>query len=324
MMELASAFSLPDLYLAFLSPGDVSFDHHRRSADKVARLMSIYGENEIITPRWVNRNKSTAADLAERIKFCARDLIFKQSPTGLKLHSAKFCRVRCCPICQWRRSLVWQAKALELMPKLVEDNPNLNYLFLTLTVKNCHIKNLRHTLNMMQLGWQKLIGLNGYKGKVNSLGHIKSFEVTMGENKTAHPHYHALLIMPDDYYQKGYIDHSDWVQLWRDCCGLNYLPSVRIMAIDNPSIKVAECLKYCVKPSDLGRSRSWLIEYNRQVYNIRAVEKSGIFRQYFKDLSDNPDNFINIKDEKATELGTGFPDLHFTFDSKFRRYVYLN
>ncbi len=321
MSSLISAFELPDLPLVSLSPGDINFDKRRRDADKISKL--IWNAEEIITPRWVNRPASSAGDLALRIKNCAQNLIFKQSPTGLKLHSAKFCRVRCCPICQWRRSLIWQAKSLEILPKVVEHYPDAHYLFLTLTVKNCSIYNLRTTLNRMQFGWQKLMGLKNYKPKIATLGHIKSFEVTIGENKTAHPHYHALLMMPSDYYQGNYIHHSEIVQMWRNCCGLNYLPSVRVMAIDNPASKICEVIKYCVKPSDLGRSRSWLIEYNRQVYNFRAIEKAGIFRQYFKELSDNPVDLININEDKSKSLGSGFPDLFFAFDSRIKRYVYL-
>ncbi len=320
MAITAAAFQLLDLPLVSLSPGDVNFDKRRRDADKVAKLM--WNSKEIITPSWSNRSVSSAGDLAIRIKNCAQTLTFKQSPTGLKLHFVKFCRVRCCPICQWRKALVWQAKSLQILPKIISQYPNANYLFLTLTVKNCSIHNLRRTLDRMQIGWQKLMGLSGYKPRISSLGHIKSFEVTMGENKTAHPHCHALLMMPPDYYQGNYIHHSEIVKMWRECCDLNYLSSVRVMAIDNPAFKINEVIKYCVKPFDLKRSRSWLIEYNRQVYDFRAIEKAGVFRQYFRELSDNPTDLININEDKSKSLGYGFPDLFFTFDSKLRRYVY--
>jgi plasmid rolling circle replication initiator protein Rep len=55
----------------------------------------------------------------------------------LKLQTAKFCRVRHCPVCQWRRSLMWKAKAYKILPRIVEAYPS-SYRFLipTLTIKN--------------------------------------------------------------------------------------------------------------------------------------------------------------------------------------------
>jgi hypothetical protein len=29
------------------------------------------------------------------------------------LSASRFCRVRTCPVCQWRRSLMWKAKAYQ-------------------------------------------------------------------------------------------------------------------------------------------------------------------------------------------------------------------
>lgn len=316
------SFELQDLPLVCVSPSDVSFDNRRNDADKVSFLMRSHGHDEWITPRSSSRPPSSAADLSARIGSCAQSLVFKQSPTGLKLQSAKFCRVRCCPICQWRRSLVWQSRALSIMPLILKDYPDANFLFLTLTVRNCSIFNLRRTLNRMQSGWEKLMGLKGYKPRITWLGYIKSFEVTMADKSTAHPHYHALLMMPPDYYSEGFISHKELIAMWRDCCGLDYLPSCRIMAVHEPQTKVCEVIKYCVKPSDLVRSRSWLIEYNRQVYGFRAIEKAGLFRTYFKDLDENPDNLININEDKSKCLSDeGYPNLSFIFDARLRRYV---
>jgi hypothetical protein len=74
---------------------------------------------------------------AERVSLCSPLLEFKLVPdkkTGqqrLKLASAKFCRVRHCPICQWRRSLRWKAKAYENLPKVVADYPDGRWIFLS-------------------------------------------------------------------------------------------------------------------------------------------------------------------------------------------------
>lgn len=48
-----------------------------------------------------------ALDKARRLAECAQWAEFERLPNGqgLRLHEASFCRVRLCPMCQWRRSL---------------------------------------------------------------------------------------------------------------------------------------------------------------------------------------------------------------------------
>ncbi|MFO5759780.1 protein rep, partial [Klebsiella pneumoniae] len=59
--------------------------------------------------------------------------------TRLRLREAHFCRVRHCPVCQWRRSLMWQARFYQSLPRIVADYPDSRWMFLTLTVRNCAI-----------------------------------------------------------------------------------------------------------------------------------------------------------------------------------------
>jgi plasmid rolling circle replication initiator protein Rep len=72
----------------------------------------------------------------------------------LKLQTAKFCRVRHCPVCQWRRSLMWKAKAYKILPRIVEAYPSYRFLFLTLTIKNTDITTLKQTLKGMNTGFK--------------------------------------------------------------------------------------------------------------------------------------------------------------------------
>ena len=42
---------------------------------------------------------------AQRVRHCAVTLWFRRHEDGsLRLDTAQFCRVRLCPVCQWRRS----------------------------------------------------------------------------------------------------------------------------------------------------------------------------------------------------------------------------
>ena len=53
--------------------------------------------------------------------------------------------------CQWRRSLMWKAKAYKILPRIVEAYPSHRFLFLTLTVKNTDITILNQTLKQMNI-----------------------------------------------------------------------------------------------------------------------------------------------------------------------------
>ena len=122
--------------LSDISQRDKPWDKHRANADKVSN----------------HYKGSDFEQYANRIDFCSQLLDFKLTPDTdvgelkLKLSAARFCRVRHCPVCQWRRSLMWKAKAFKVLPSVVKDYPTHRWLFLTLTIKNCPIVELRNTL----------------------------------------------------------------------------------------------------------------------------------------------------------------------------------
>ena len=128
-----------------LSPRDKPWDKHRSNADKVAAL---YAGSEF-------------QNYSDRVTFCSEFLQFGLTPdvdegSLLKLRSARFCRVRLCCVCQWRRSLMWKAKAYKVLPQIVRDYPSHRWLFLTLTLKNCLITDLRQQLQAMNRAFQRL------------------------------------------------------------------------------------------------------------------------------------------------------------------------
>ena len=114
--------SQQQLALSELSPRDKPWDKHRGNADKVAAL---YAGSEF-------------QRYGDRVEFCSELLKFGLVPDAdegdlkLRLRAARFCRVRHCPVCQWRRSLMWKAKAYKVLPKVVETYPKHRWLFLTL------------------------------------------------------------------------------------------------------------------------------------------------------------------------------------------------
>lgn len=300
------------LYLGDLSDRDKPWDKHRKNSDKVANYYRRSGEFD---------------QYATRIDFCSQLLDFKLVPEDqeykLKLDAAKFCRVRHCPVCQWRRSLMWKAKAYKILPLVVEAYPKYRWLFLTLTIKNCPIEELKQTLEWMNQSWQRMV----QRKKFPAIGWVRSTEVTRGKDGSAHPHFHCLLLVKPSYFSgQEYIKQKDWVELWKGCLRIDYNPILDIRPVKQghqPMELVPEILKYCTKESDLVADREWFLELTRQMHKLRTVATGGVLKEYLKQLEEEPEDLIGKnKDKTEKEIDEG----HLFFDWKYdkKRYKLTN
>ncbi len=204
------------VYLSEISPEDKPWDKHRRHAD--------------ITESYYSG--SDFDKYAERMSFCSLLLEFGFNTTQddtlkLKLWSAKFCRVRLCPVCQCRRSYRWKAKMYNVLPQIVEKYPTHRWLFLTITQRHVPITELRQTLVEMNKGFHRLIKRKSFP----AVGWMRSTEVTRSENGYAHQHYHCLLMVPTAYFGRSYLNQEKWSALWRDVMRLDYDPIIDIRAV---------------------------------------------------------------------------------------------
>jgi plasmid rolling circle replication initiator protein Rep len=293
--------------LSELSPRDKPWDKHRSNADKVSKHYA----------------GSDFHRYSERINTCSELLDFRLVPSdegsyALKLDAARFCRVRHCPVCQWRRSLMWKAKAYKVLPQIVERYPKHRWLFLTLTQRNCKIEELKETLGAMNKAFKRLTELKIFP----AIGWLKSVEVTRGKDGSAHPHFHCLLMVPAGYFARGYLKQAEWVALWRQCLRLDYDPILDIQAIkqgSQPTALVPELLKYCVKESDLVADKAWFLELTKQMHKLRCVSTGGVLKEYLKVLEEDPDDLIGKDEDNAGEVDEGH--LYFgwkRFDKQYR------
>jgi plasmid rolling circle replication initiator protein Rep len=129
---------------------------------------------------------------------------------------------------------MWKAKAYKILPQVIADYPKSRWLFITLTVKNCYVNELRETLNWMNKAFKRLTELKIWPAK----GWVKSVEVTKSkDNISAHPHLHILAMVQPSYFSHGYISHGKWIELWQQCLRIDYQPVVHVSAI--PSVSFA-------------------------------------------------------------------------------------
>ena len=295
--------------LSELSPRDRSWDKHRHSADLVANLYR--GEDGFDT-------------YAQRMDLCAQILDFKLVPDldlgelQLKLSAAHFCRVPQCPICQSRRSLMWKARALRILPLVVKDYPNYRWLFLTLTQENCLVNELRETVLGMNKSFARLTKLKQWTIE----GWIKSLEITQGKDGSVHPHFHCLLMVSSSYFRHNYLNYDDWTELWRKVARLDYKPQVHVRAVvkdRDPTILIPEILKYSIKESDLYKNKEFLLGITKQLYKLRRISVGGILRSYMKKLEEEPKDLIG-EDRMKTKSELDESHLYFKWKSWGKKY----
>lgn len=300
---LQNANTAPPVALSFLSRGDTAWDKNRSYAEDVANIYTGTGKNNFDR-------------LAQRIDDCSEFLTFnwqdnKQTgETALKLANAQFCRVRHCPVCQWRRSLMWKARFYDALPALQQKHPTHRFIFLTLTVKNVKITSLRDQLQAMNKAWRKLVQRKNFKAGV--VGFVRTTEITRNrKTNDAHPHYHALLIVKSNYFSKNYINQKQWVQMWQECLNVDYTPVVDVRTVkakkgsdkDGLSHAVAETLKYAVKPSDLVDNGPWLLELTKQVHKLRFIASGGLLKDALKEDEESNEDLIKtgLEEEEAQQ-----------------------
>jgi len=300
-------------YLTDISPKDRPWDVHRAQAQQVEKLYQ----------------KTVYDRLAVRIRQCTGYLGFgwetelESGEKRLKLVMARFCRVRHCPVCWWRRSLMWQARFLRVLPEIESAFPTARWIFLTLTVRNCPITDLRSTIQHMNVSFNRMTKRPEFAR--NTIGWIRSTEVTRGRDGSAHPHFHVLMMVRPSYFTINYVKQARWTELWKESARLDYTPIVHVQAVKNRHGSehplrgaIAETLKYSTKPEDL-MDRDWLLELTSQVYHLRFISSGGLLKEVLRESEEETDEDLMLFDENGEQQVD--PEIFFAWHRQIQRYV---
>lgn len=307
--------------LTAYSARDKPWDEHRGASDDVSMIYA----SAVGFERYAQR----MSDCSGLLQFAWADNI-ETGETCLKLSKAQFCRVRHCPVCQWRRSLMWQARFYQSLPTIVQEHPKARWLFLTLTVRNMPVCELRDALQHMNKSWQRLIKRKEFKAVQ---GWIRTTEITRGKDGSAHPHFHALLMVSPSWFTgRSYVKQQRWVEIWGDCLQVDYAPTVDIRTVkprhDGESGSaiteqlrgaVSETLKYAVKPSDMVDDPDWFLTMTEQVHKLRFIATGGALKDALRVYDETNDDLIVASDQEA-ETGD---KLSFSWRPTMRHYVKL-
>lgn len=252
------------------------------------KLVELYKQAIKINPSVISPKR--LQDLAD----CANQLEYLQDAEGnKKLYKTYFCRVRLCPMCQWRRSLKLFSQVSKITDYINQQNNQVRYLFITLTQKNCNGSELVQEINKINKSFSLLIDKtkrvqSASKFKKMLLGYIKSTEITYNpKTKTYHPHLHCIFAVQGEYFNKAnYINKNNWRAIWADLLKIDYLPQVNVQAIKpaRQQKAVAELAKYPAKVSsilDLPQTQAVqvIMDLTTLCYKRRFVAFGGIFKK---------------------------------------------
>jgi plasmid rolling circle replication initiator protein Rep len=239
-------------------------------------------------------SESRMKDLEE----CADELLFLQDAEGnRRLKQGNFCRVRVCPMCNWRRSLKLFSQVSAVTDAILAEK-KARFIFVTLTVQNVRGDVLRDTIDRLNKAFTYITAKSrtfapARKLKENLLGYMKAEEITYNaERDDFHPHIHAILEVRPTYFSgDGYIKQKDWTALWRAALGVDYDPLVDVRNIKGGTAKaVAEVAKYPVKMdsilkiADRDRAAKALMQLYTAIFRRRLVTFGGDFKEYRRRL----------------------------------------
>ena len=248
---------------------------------------------------------------------CADALWFLQDAEGKRrLKSANFCRVRVCPMCNWRRSLKLFSQVSAVTDAILAEK-KARFIFVTLTVENVRGEVLRDTIDGLNKAFKYIVDKHqtfapAKKLKENLLGYMKAEEITYNADRDDfHPHIHAILEVRPTYFSgDGYIKQKDWTALWRAALGVDYDPLVDVRNIKGGTAKaVAEVAKYPVKMdailkiADKEKAAKALTQLYAAIFKRRLVTFGGDFREYRRRLQlDDVENgdLTHVETEEKT------------------------
>jgi len=252
---------------------------------------------------------------ANRIWWCGAELGFADNSVtgGMTLKEAHFCRERLCVMCNWRKSIKTFYQVSRVYDVAQEENPNVQSIFLTLTVRNCVGSELKGTIDKMFAAWHKLFQHSRIK-KAGYSGWFRALEVTYNKKTdTYHPHFHAIILVDKQYFfePKRYLHTEEISKLWGTSLGTDYNPTCDVRAVRGGGEKkykaVAEVAKYTTKDSEyIFDNEEKTVEVvgvlQEALYRRRLYAFGGVMKIIAKRLgAENPEDgdLVNIDEEKA-------------------------
>ncbi len=247
----------------------------------------------------------------------------------LKLAEMYTCKDRFCPFCNWRRQLKYSKLVYEYLDEL-QTKKSLRYIFLTLTIPNCHIDDLRATIEHMNKSFQRMKETKRFQNSI--LGYLRVLEYTVEKKRKdyIHPHFHILLAVEPKYFtDERYINQKEFLQMWRDATRNQNITQVDIRIIKPNKDKnatasaVAEMCKYPLKDTDISKLTIEQFEkFVLQLKGIRNINAGGNLKNILKGTEKMDNDLVHIDDEHNDQLWKSIQKISYCFETRENKLNY--
>lgn len=137
---------------------------------------------------------------------CAHVMVFAENEAyEKKLVGTHMCHDPHCPVCNWRKSVKNSAVLGEALEHLMDEERDVAFLHLVLTVPNCGLEEVRGTFDEMQAAFGRMADSIWFRRRFD--GYLVKKELTISRNPAmveagtiAHPHMHVLLATHEEYF----------------------------------------------------------------------------------------------------------------------------
>lgn len=254
----------------------------------------------------------------------------------LKLAEMYTCKDRFCTFCNWRRELKYKKLIYSFLDAL-HAQKSIRYIFLTLTVPNCHIDDLRATIQHMNKSFQRMSQTKRFKNSI--LGFLRVLEYTVEKKRKdyMHPHFHAMLAVDPNYFTDNrYIPQKEFLEMWRAATRDETITSVDIRIV-KPKSKcvnekgellpyaavVAEMCKYPLKDTDIASVTDENFEkLVLQLKNIRNINAGGILKGILKKTEKIDDDLVHTDETEDEALWRNIKKVSYCFETRENKLNY--
>lgn len=272
-------------------------------------------------------------DVGQAIANCAQRLALEFALEGehlglAQLRGAALCNRRLCPFCEWRRTRAWRARLISGLEAFMEDHRNWSAVFLTLTVRNCQMHELRDTIRHLHQSYMRLTKISGfptdawmrrtevtvhrYSAERQSPSRGASTEtaplVGGGAIQGLHPHLHCLLLVRPSYWSREYKKQLWWQQQWQMAARLDYSPVIDVRRAKAkpggeshgelaPVSAVIEAAKYASKATDLLALGDGLPAFHHEMRGLRLYGISKSLQRYVSAADPQGDDLLDTPPE---------------------------
>jgi plasmid rolling circle replication initiator protein Rep len=220
------------------------------------------------------------------------------------LRGAQVCNRRLCPFCEWRRTRVWRARLISGLNAFAAEQPKWSGVFLTLTVRNCQMNELRDTVRHMHESLRRMTKTTVWPTEY----WMRRTEVTVCRDGTdirsVHPHLHCLLLVKPSYWSHGYVKQLEWQKQWQMAARLDYCPVVDVRRAKAkptdehlhgvaPVAAVVEAAKYASKATDLLALGDQLPAFHYEMRGLRLYGISKPLSRYISDADVSGDDLLD-------------------------------